>query len=169
MEMADKFRREGETKKDAAARLREELLPTQRELRRKSGRKEFTGLLNILTDPGKPIDDVDHLEWFRLLITGGRSFDDFSNEVKEYDDATACGLVWTANFVAYRCRTCGITPCMSICADCFHGGNHEGHDFNMFRSLGGGACDCGDPSVMKPSGYVSNCRLCRFVYLNKIF
>lgn len=72
--------------------------------------------------------------------------------VRKYDNAVICGLVWTANFVAYRCRTCGISPCMSLCADCFQAGNHEGHDFNMFRSQAGGACDCGDVSVMKKEG-----------------
>ncbi|XP_030846700.1 E3 ubiquitin-protein ligase ubr3 [Strongylocentrotus purpuratus] len=157
MEMADKFRRPGETKQQAAARfqrdLQRELLPQQRELRRETNHKEFTNLLNLLTDPERPLEDVDHLEWLRLLISGGRPFEEFASDVREFDDATACGLVWTANFVAYRCRTCGITPCMSICADCFHGGNHEGHDFNMFRSLAGGACDCGDTSVMKASGF----------------
>lgn len=76
--------------------------------------------------------------------------------MRKYDNATTCGLVWTANFVAYRCRTCGISPCMSLCSDCFQRGNHEGHDFNMFRSQAGGACDCGDKSVMRESGYVSN-------------
>ena len=42
---------------------------------------------------------------------------------------------------------------MSLCADCFHASNHVGHDFNMFRSQAGGACDCGDVSVMKPEGF----------------
>lgn len=63
---------------------------------------------------------------------------------------------------------------MSLCADCFQKGNHEGHDFNMFRcaltvlphfnadpnafflysrSQAGGACDCGDTSVMKEAGF----------------
>ena len=41
---------------------------------------------------------------------------------------------------------------MSLCAECFRNGNHDGHDFNMFRSQAGGACDCGDISVMKESG-----------------
>jgi E3 ubiquitin-protein ligase UBR3 len=41
---------------------------------------------------------------------------------------------------------------MSLCADCFEGGNHEGHDFNMFRSGAGGACDCGDTNVMNKTG-----------------
>lgn len=72
--------------------------------------------------------------------------------VKQYDNAVTCGLVWTKNFVAYRCRTCGISPCMSLCYECFHSGNHEGHDFNMFRSQAGGACDCGDVNVLNKSG-----------------
>ncbi|UYV79266.1 UBR3 [Cordylochernes scorpioides] len=76
-----------------------------------------------------------------------------SRGVKAFDTATTCGLVWTANFVAYRCRTCGISPCMSLCAECFQKGNHDGHDFNMFRSQAGGACDCGDTSVMRASGF----------------
>ena len=74
--------------------------------------------------------------------------------VRQYDNATVCGLVWTANFVAYRCRTCAISPCMSLCADCFQAGNHVGHDYNMFRSQAGGACDCGDVNVMNAEGYV---------------
>ncbi len=42
---------------------------------------------------------------------------------------------------------------MSICADCFKNGDHQGHDFNMFRSGAGGACDCGDECVMNPKGF----------------
>ncbi len=66
-----------------------------------------------------------------------------------------CGLVWTADFWAFRCRTCGISQCMSLCADCFKDGNHEGHDYNYFKSQAGGACDCGDSSVMRESGFCS--------------
>lgn len=47
---------------------------------------------------------------------------------------------------------------MSLCIDCFLSGDHEGHDFNMFRSQAGGACDCGDPFVMKESGFCSHHR-----------
>uniref|UniRef100_F6Z886 E3 ubiquitin-protein ligase n=1 Tax=Monodelphis domestica TaxID=13616 RepID=F6Z886_MONDO len=36
---------------------------------------------------------------------------------------------------------------------CFHQGDHTGHDFNMFRSQAGGACDCGDSNVMRESGF----------------
>lgn len=73
--------------------------------------------------------------------------------MKAFDTSSKCGLVWTTNFVAYRCRTCAISLCMSLCTDCFLNGNHEGHDFNMFRSQAGGACDCGDPFVMKEGGF----------------
>ncbi|KAF2879439.1 hypothetical protein ILUMI_26719 [Ignelater luminosus] len=55
--------------------------------------------------------------------------------------------------MAYRCRTCGISPCMSLCTECFKNGNHKLHDFNMFISQAGGACDCGDTSVMKETGF----------------
>lgn len=58
--------------------------------------------------------------------------------------------------VAYRCRTCGISPCMSICRNCFKKGDHSTHDFNMFLSQAGGACDCGDTSVMKAEGFCSD-------------
>ncbi|GAB1601060.1 E3 ubiquitin-protein ligase UBR3-like [Argonauta hians] len=112
-------------------------------------------LLDTVFNPSKPIDDYETLEWCRSLIAGGKKFDDYANLVRVYDNATTCGLVWTANFVAYRCRTCGITPCMSLCSKCFQAGNHEGHDYNMFRSKAGGACDCGDASVMNPAGFCS--------------
>lgn len=62
-------------------------------------------------------------------------------------------MVWTSYFVAYRCRTCAFSISMSLCTSCFFNGNHEGHDFNMFRSKSGGACDCGDSSVMRPEGF----------------
>ena len=91
-------------------------------------------------------------EWCSFLIAGGQIPEEYKTILQSYDTPTICGLVWNKNFVAYRCRDCGILPCMSICADCFHAGNHEGHDFNMFKSQAGGACDCGDENVMKREG-----------------
>ena len=76
--------------------------------------------------------------------------------VRGYDNHAKCGLVWVPHVVAYRCRTCGISPCMSICRDCFKKGDHSTHDFNMFLSQAGGACDCGDTSVMKAEGFCSD-------------
>ncbi|XP_031787991.1 E3 ubiquitin-protein ligase Ubr3 isoform X1 [Nasonia vitripennis] len=110
-------------------------------------------LLDILLSPSKPIDDWETIDWCKWLMAGNRSPDEFANTVRIYDNATKCGLVWTPNFVAYRCRTCGISPCMSLCTECFKKGNHHRHDFNMFLSQAGGACDCGDTSVMKEAGF----------------
>ncbi|XP_076228505.1 ubr3 ubiquitin ligase isoform X4 [Nomia melanderi] len=110
-------------------------------------------LLDILLNPSKAIDDWEVIDWCKWLMAGGRTPDEFVNTVRTYDNATTCGLVWTPNFVAYRCRTCGISPCMSLCTECFKKGNHFRHDFNMFLSQAGGACDCGDPSVMKEAGF----------------
>lgn len=45
---------------------------------------------------------------------------------------------------------------MSICRNCFKKGDHSTHDFNMFLSQAGGACDCGDTSVMKADGFCSD-------------
>nr|XP_033321626.1 E3 ubiquitin-protein ligase Ubr3 isoform X1 [Megalopta genalis] len=110
-------------------------------------------LLDILLNPGKAIDDWDTIDWCKWLMAGGHTPDEFANTVRMYDNATTCGLVWTPNFVAYRCRTCSISPCMSLCTECFKKGNHFRHDFNMFLSQAGGACDCGDPFVMKEEGF----------------
>lgn len=110
-------------------------------------------MLDTHLDPTKPIDDYDAITWCKWLMAGGPNYELFAKKVREYDSSVMCGLVWTANFVAYRCRTCAISPCMSLCADCFQAGNHEGHDYNMFRSQAGGACDCGDVNVMNAAGF----------------
>ncbi|CAL7947523.1 unnamed protein product [Xylocopa violacea] len=110
-------------------------------------------LLDEVLNPSKPINDKETINWCKWLIAGGHTPEEFAKTVRMYDNATTCGLVWTPNFVAYRCRTCGISPCMSLCTECFKKGNHYGHDFNMFLSQAGGACDCGDASVMKESGF----------------
>ncbi|XP_060847929.1 uncharacterized protein LOC132927424 isoform X2 [Rhopalosiphum padi] len=115
--------------------------------------KLLDDMLDVLLNPYDAIGEWNNLDWLRWLMAGGKTLDEFSSAVKVYDYGTCCGLVWTANYVAYRCRTCSISPCMSLCGDCFKRGDHTGHDFNMFRSQAGGACDCGDTSVMKPDGF----------------
>ena len=115
----------------------------------------LNALLDHLLHPEKSIDNQDTIDWCRYLVSGDRSYDDFARVVKGHDNTALCGLVWTADFWAFRCRTCGISQCMSLCADCFKDGNHEGHDFNFFKSQAGGACDCGDSSVMRESGFCS--------------
>jgi E3 ubiquitin-protein ligase UBR3 len=112
-------------------------------------------LLDYLFNPGIDfgLDSLTKLNEIKLYLTGELSFDEFKRQIKKYDSSSVCGLVWSANYVAYRCRTCSISPCMSLCADCFMNGNHEGHDYNLFRSGAGGACDCGDESVMLKNGF----------------
>ncbi|KAJ8025030.1 E3 ubiquitin-protein ligase UBR3 [Holothuria leucospilota] len=119
-----------------------------------AGKARLLEIIEHLVNVHNPIQDMK-IRLLENLVAGDMSFETFVATIKTFDDSLACGLVWTADFVAYRCRTCGISPCMSICADCFHGADHTGHDFNMFRSLAGGACDCGDTSVMKSSGFCS--------------
>nr|CDS16757.1 E3 ubiquitin protein ligase UBR3 [Echinococcus granulosus] len=92
---------------------------------------------------------------FAHLIAGPKGIEDLTCALKNYDYSDRCSLVWIGDYFAYRCRTCGLTPSMSLCGACFTAGNHENHDFNKFKSMCGGACDCGDPSVIRPSG---NCR-----------
>ena len=115
------------------------------------GQSEIRAFLDGVLSLQHPFDE-DRREWCFWLVAGGKNPKEFVSSLKSYETPTMCGLVWNKNFVAYRCRDCGISPCMSICADCFHAGNHEGHDFNMFRSQAGGACDCGDENVMKRDG-----------------
>ncbi|XP_013164217.1 PREDICTED: E3 ubiquitin-protein ligase UBR3-like [Papilio xuthus] len=122
-----------------------------------SGSPQHLGpLLDVLLNPSKAIDEWETIDWCRWLLAGGRTPDEFAAVVRSYDKHDKCGLVWIPRVVAYRCRTCGISPCMSICRDCFHRGDHSTHDFNMFLSQAGGACDCGDNSVMKEDGFCSN-------------
>ncbi|XP_066544648.1 E3 ubiquitin-protein ligase ubr3 isoform X2 [Amia ocellicauda] len=136
-------------KKSTAAHLKAELNRTDNS----SGVLQLQELLDRVFNPERPAGDTEALEWCKALLAGGDGFEEFCKTVRSYDNATLCGLVWTANFVAYRCRTCGISPCMSLCAECFNNGDHTGHDFNMFRSQAGGACDCGDSNVMRESGF----------------
>ena len=89
----------------------------------------LNALLDHLLHPQKSIDDQDTIDWCHWLVGGGRSYDDFASNVREFDSTALCGLVWTADFWAYRCRTCGISQCMSLCADCFKDGNHEGEHY----------------------------------------
>eukprot|EP00795_Rhopilema_esculentum_P014545 gene14545-5613_t len=115
-----------------------------------------TRLLESILDSllGEQFDE-DKSVWCLWLLSGGKEPYEFLKALKKQNSSPVCGLVWNEQFVAYRCRDCAISPCMSLCADCFVAGNHEGHDFNMFRSKAGGACDCGDENVMRKQGFCS--------------
>ena len=111
--------------------------------------------MDHLLHPNKDIDDSEAVEWCKWLVGGGCTSDDFSNTIKEFNDPRMCGLVYSVNCFSYRCATCCIHPCMSLCEECFRNGNHEGHDYNMFKSKAGGTCDCGNSTAMKESGFCS--------------
>ncbi len=128
-------------KKSTAAHLKADLKRNDNS----SGLRQLQELLDSVLNAERG-SDPEALEWCKWLLAGGDGFDDFCRTVRSYDNATLCGLVWTANFVAYRCRTCGISPCMSLCAECFNNGDHTGHDFNMFRSQAGGPVTAGTGS-----------------------
>ncbi|MEQ2212668.1 hypothetical protein XENOCAPTIV_003072 [Xenoophorus captivus] len=100
-------------KRATAAHLKADLTRTDNS----SGLRQLQELLDAVLNPEKPAADTDALDWCKCLIAGGEGFEEFCKTVHSYDNATLCGLVWTANFVAYRCRTCGISPCMSLCAE----------------------------------------------------
>jgi hypothetical protein len=96
--------------------------------------------------------------------------------------SNVCGRIWGKGYVAYRCRTCGMSPCSAICHECFEKvcnpgtyttcwvfdlhpsqllvsvmqGPHRTHNFLMYRSVAGGCCDCGDPGAWKSSGFCTN-------------
>ncbi|VDO99838.1 unnamed protein product [Soboliphyme baturini] len=97
--------------------------------------------------------DYSGILWCKYLIAGGECPEEYFEKITHYDSSVCCGLVWNPSFIAYRCRTCGLSPGTSICPSCFNAANHEGHDFNMFKSQDGGACDCGDVTVMKEIGF----------------
>lgn len=63
--------------------------------------------------------------------------------------SSVCGRTFRAGDSIYKCRDCGHDNTCVVCADCFHNGDHEGHDYKIIRS-GGGCCDCGDPEVREP-------------------
>ena len=71
---------------------------------------------------------------------------------------SACNVQWDAGEQAYRCRTCQTMPVTAICVACFNAGDHADHDYQLYPSFGGGSCDCGTPSAMKPSGFCSKHR-----------
>lgn len=41
--------------------------------------KLLNELLNTIFNPEKAIDDYENLEWYRLLIAGGKKFEEYAN------------------------------------------------------------------------------------------
>ena len=51
---------------------------------------------------------------------------------------TVCGHVFKKGEVVYRCRTCGMDDTCVLCAPCFNGSNHDGHQIFFSVSSGNG-------------------------------
>ncbi|CAJ0963192.1 unnamed protein product, partial [Mesorhabditis belari] len=114
----------------------------------------FTFLDQLLGDTKDGILETDAIYqklWF--LMAQGQPLESFKQTMFEMDCSEKCSAIWENEAVAYRCNTCALTPCMSLCASCFNAGNHEGHDFTRFFSREGGACDCGNKDVLKEEGF----------------
>ncbi|CAD6197729.1 unnamed protein product [Caenorhabditis auriculariae] len=99
------------------------------------------------------IQKEDLYKKLRLLIAQGDEYLKFKEKMKNLDFSLKCNEIWENDSVAYRCSTCALTPCMSLCAACFESNGHAGHDFTRFFSREGGACDCGNEDVIKPQGF----------------
>jgi E3 ubiquitin-protein ligase UBR3 len=100
----------------------------------------------------------EYTTWLKWLITSpteSESPEEYIQRVQEQYGAKSnvCGRIWGKGYVAYRCRTCGMSPCSAICHECFEKGPHRNHNFLMYRSVAGGCCDCGDPGAWKATGF----------------
>ena len=79
-------------------------------------------------------------EWVLCLATSPSSVETPEEYIKRVQEAyghmsKVCGRIWGKGYVAYRCRTCGMSPCSAICHECFEKGPHRNHNFLMYRSV----------------------------------
>ena len=71
---------------------------------------------------------------------------------EEQPKAGVCTNQWRSQEVAFRCLDCELDNNCVQCWDCFFKANHEGHEVQVIRTVGG-TCDCGDPSSWDPKGF----------------
>ncbi|CAB3411128.1 unnamed protein product [Caenorhabditis bovis] len=121
-----------------------------KDLRKKAQRLD--NLLNRLINTNSRYDLHFH-DKLRILIAQGDDYKEFLKRMKSLDFSKKCNEIWENDTVAYRCNTCALTPCMSLCESCFKSNGHAGHDYTRFFSKEGGACDCGNEDVIRPQGF----------------
>ncbi|GMS84004.1 hypothetical protein PENTCL1PPCAC_6179, partial [Pristionchus entomophagus] len=123
---------------------------------RKKARLLDLNIESLITPLWEPSGVDGALLTLRIAICQGLSKEKFEKLMNEHNFSLKCNVIWESDAIAYRCNTCSKTPCMSLCATCFKGGDHEGHDVTRFFSREGGACDCGNEDVLKESGFCSS-------------
>ncbi|GAM20420.1 hypothetical protein SAMD00019534_035950 [Acytostelium subglobosum LB1] len=99
------------------------------------------------------------LDQCMMLIIGAPStvgVETFFNELRDQGllKFGTCDVTWNYGDTAYKCKTCQLDPTTAMCIGCFNAGDHKGHDYAL-QSVGGGFCDCGDPTAFKTSGFCS--------------
>ncbi|CAI2335010.1 unnamed protein product [Caenorhabditis sp. 36 PRJEB53466] len=111
--------------------------------------------LDLLITPSLFTEDKG-FEVLQVLIAQGDQYLDFTQKMADVDFSLKCNTIWENDAVAYRCNTCALTPCMSLCEACFDANGHAGHDYTRFFSREGGACDCGNQDVIRKQGNCPN-------------
>ena len=96
----------------------------------------------------------DKLDEFCAYISGGENFEEFLKKVKRHNKPGKCSNIWFERSTVYRCHTCGLSPSMVLCSECFETEKHAGHDYHMILSWQG-ICDCGDADFLFPSMFCS--------------
>lgn len=88
-------------------------------------------------------------------LFGGYSFHQVLQECSEIYQLSTCRTIFhgKGKEIFYRCKTCQTTPNSCLCIDCFKKGNHEGHEYFIQKTSGGGICDCGNESSIKQNGW----------------
>ncbi|KAH8583769.1 Large with a UBR1-like ring finger related treble clef [Cryptosporidium sp. chipmunk genotype I] len=127
-----------------------------------------TGTCNSLNPTNETLDFVI-ISILELLMNP--EFDDFNSIFKNYELDSAffsrlrlpkemgtlnrCSQIWSGQHIAYRCITCGTSTSSCICVDCFQNGNHQNHEYYIYKSDYGGCCDCGDEQAWNKDGFCS--------------
>jgi len=98
----------------------------------------------------------EYLEVCLRIIAGTKDPNEFFKDLANSKllNVGACETTWSYGDTAYKCKTCQLDPTSALCINCFQAGDHEGHDYAL-QSVGGGFCDCGDPTAFKPQGFCS--------------
>jgi ATP-dependent Clp protease adapter protein ClpS len=67
-----------------------------------------------------------------------------------------CEKIFDDQDTIYRCLECERDTTCVLCSLCFDNSEHKNHSFRVYKSVGGGCCDCGDEDAWK---LYSNCTL----------